>query len=786
MLDKVFGHYRVLEEIGAGGMGVVYRAYDERLDRDVALKVLPAGILTDESARKRFRKEALALAKLNHTNIAAVYDFDSQDGVDFLAMEFIPGTTLSQTLLAGAVPEKELARLGVQLAEGLAAAHAQGVVHRDLKPGNLRITPDGQLKILDFGLARMARPESEADVTESVTDTHAAAGTLPYMAPEQLQGEATDARSDIYAAGVVLYEMATGRRPFPEKLSTKLVNDILHTPPPAPGRLKPDISPKLEEVILKCLEKEPENRYQSAKELAVDVRRLSAPSTMTQPIAAQGPRRGMRTALAAGASLLVLAVLLVGLNVGGWRTRLLRLSEPAARIESLAVLPLENLSHDPAQEYFAEGMTEELITNLSKISALRVISRTSVMRYKDTKKPLPEIARELNVDAIIEGSVLRAGDRVRITAQLIRAVPEQHLWANSYDRDLRDILALHSEVARAIAGEIRVTLTPQEHARLTGARPVDPEAYEAYLRGRLLSRKFNREAAQKAVQYLAQAVERDPTFALAFANLAHAYIKAGQFAKAKAAAQKALEIDDHLGEAHTYLGVATFFADLDVATPLRETKRGIELSPNSADVLMHGAIVPMFEGNKTETLALLQRALELEPIDFEVNLMSGEIFTILREYDRSIEQLHKVLELDAVSARAYSDLADVYEMKGMEREAAAAYEKSRALSGANPQELVALRHAFDKGGINGLRRWRLEKLKEAPRGGVDSPMAYVWLYAALGQKEQAFAWLEKVYQQHGLGILFLKLDPRLDSLRSDPRFQELLKRVDLLSKQPPR
>src|SRR5215469_10049500 len=373
MLGHVLGHYRIIENIGAGGMGVVYRAHDAHLERDVALKVLPTGAVANESARKQLRKEGLALSKLNHPNIAIVFDFDTQEGVDFLAMELVPGEALNQRLRAGPLKEREVLNLGTQLGEGLAAAHAQGIVHRDLKPGNVLITPEGRLKILDFGLVKLLGPSADPDATRSQDETRAVSGTLPYMSPEQLQGEVVDARTDIYAAGVILYEMTTGQRPFKEILSTALVNDIIHKTPPPPGRLNPKLSPKVEEIILKCMEKLPENRYQSAKELTVDLRRLMAPSTA---VPAQPPPQ-VSWAYATVALTVLLGVgALVGAHVGWWH-RLLRHSQPG-RIESLAVLPLANLSGDPQQEYFADGMTDAVIADLAKIKAMKVISRTSV------------------------------------------------------------------------------------------------------------------------------------------------------------------------------------------------------------------------------------------------------------------------------------------------------------------------------------------------------------------------------------------------------------------------
>ena len=583
MIGQTLGHYRIIERIGAGGMGEVYRAHDEHLERDVALKVLPTGTLADESARKQFRKEALALSKLNHPNIATVFDFDTQEGVDFLVMELVPGEALNQRLKTGALKEKEVLSLGMQLSEGLVAAHAQGIEHRDLKPGNVLITPDGRLKILDFGLAKLLGPPVDPDITESLSKTPAVAGTLPYMSPEQLQGEAADARTDIYAAGVVFYEMTTGRRPFDETLSTALVNDIIHKPPQPPGVLNPKVSPKLQEIILKCMEKEPQNRYQSAKELTVDLRRLMAPSTA---VPGEHAVRLWRYAAAALAVLLVVGAL-VGANVGGWKHRLLGHTEQD-RIESLAVLPLANLSGDPEQEYFADGMTDAVIADLAKIKAMKVISRTSVMSYKNSKQSMREIGSALQVDAVIEGSVMRSADRVRITVQLIDASSDRHLWAESYERDLKNVFALQSEVAQAIAQQVRVVVTPQEQVRLVTKRPVDPEVYELYLKGRHIMMRGGLEDVRKAIEYFQSGLAKDPNNALIYTGLADAYIHKMSdvhespivaTAKARAAAVKALELDDSLAEAHTSLASIKLFYDWDWPGAEVELKRAMELNP---------------------------------------------------------------------------------------------------------------------------------------------------------------------------------------------------------------
>src|SRR5712691_8749302 len=439
MIGQTLGHYRILEKVGSGGMGVVYRARDEQLERDVALKVLPSGTLSNDASRRHFRNEALALAKLNHPNIETVYEFDTQDGTDFLVMEYVPGKTLADRLRGGTLPEKEVVALGMQIAAALEEAHERGIVHRDLKPANIAITEKGRAKILDFGLAKLLRPVEEG-TTLTLTDPQGAAGTLPYMPPEQLRGEPVDARADIYTIGAVLYEMATARRAYPEEQTSRLIDAILHQATVPPRALNSRISTELETIILKCLDKDPDRRYQSATELLVDLRRLEPSSSRYTPPPA--PPVWGRVAKLVGygvAGLLVLAVGLTAMNAGGLRDRLL--GRPRApRIRSIAVLPLGNLSGDPREDYFADGVTEALITELAQIGGLRVISRTSVMVYKGAKKPLPQIARELQVDAVVDGSVQRSGDKVRINADLIEASTDRHLWAKSYERDLRDIL----------------------------------------------------------------------------------------------------------------------------------------------------------------------------------------------------------------------------------------------------------------------------------------------------------------------------------------------------------
>jgi eukaryotic-like serine/threonine-protein kinase len=796
------GHYRIAEKIGAGGMGEVYRAHDEHLARDVAIKVLPAGTLSDPSARKHFRKEALALSKLNHPGIATIYDFDTQEGVDFLAMEYIPGITLNAKLAGRPLPEKEVIALGTQLAEGLEAAHAEGVVHSDLKPENLRLTVDGRLKILDFGLARLRHPVEEGAPTKSLTEAQTVVGTLPYMAPEQLLGGKVDARTDIHAAGAVLYEMVTGQRPFGKLEHAQLIGAILHQAPAPPFQINPQVSAELERIIGKCLEKEPENRYQSAKELAVDLRRLGTPSTGTASWRTVKPppaRMGRRVLLGLSGLLAVMAVLLVllVLNVNGWRERLL--GQPAGtRIRSLAVLPLANLSGDPEQEYFADGMTEELITDLSKIESLKVISRTSVMQYKNARKPLRQIGRELGVDGVIEGSVQRAGDRVRITAQLIYAPSDRHLWAESYDRDLHDVLKLQGEVAQVIANEVNAKLTPKEQSRLADKRPVDPEAYQAYLQGRYYWNKRTEGDIKKAIGYFQQAINKEPNYALAYAGLADSYLILSLYSsapwqetyrQAKAAATKALEIDDNLAEAHATLASTRAGEQWDLAGALTELARAIQLNPSYATGHQWYAEYLICSGDTDKAIAEIRRAQELDPLSLVINSTYGRILFQARRYDDAVAQTRKTLEMDANFYPGHELLAEVYEQRGMFAEAITEGQSATTLAGGSAEEAgrraLLLRSAYARNGAKGYWEQRLQLAMKDARQSKDlpyeladsSPYRLAVLNARVGRNEAAVGLLQKAFNENDYGLYYLKTAPALDPLRSDPRVASLMLRI---------
>src|SRR5712692_1302306 len=710
MVGQAIAHYSVTEKIGEGGMGVVYRAHDLTLHRDVALKFLSIDVLDDRLAKENILKEARAISALNHPNICTIYEVGEAGGRPYLAMEFLEGQPLSREVTRGGLAVDVLVRYGIQLADALGHAHERGIVHRDLKAANVMVTSSGRLKVLDFGLSRRMEKKVSEDTTEYDHGRRSPGfitGTLPYTAPELLKGMAADARSDIWALGIILHELASGKRPFRGGTPYELSDAILRGMPPA---IVPPLPFVVQSVIDKCLDKDPSQRYHSGGEVRAA---LEAASTAAQsdrvPVATlarveDAPRRAIsRQSILYAAGVVVLVALTVaGLS---WRGR-----KPSSNvrvvpgtIQSLAVLPLENLSGDPAQDYFADGMTEALITYMAKIRTLRVTSRTSIMRYKRTSKPLSQIAQELNVDAVVEGSVERSGNRVKINAQLIDARNDRNLWTESYQNDLSDILALQSSVARAIAAEVQVQLTPEEGAGFSNVRSVKPEAYEAYLHGLHSLNERTPTDLQNAISSFEKAIELDPSYALAYAGLAEGYTLLTIYGeippptampKAKSAAQHALAIDDSLAEAHAVLADVEWSYDWNASAADAEFRHALLLNPSYATAHQWYALYLSNVGSSEQAIVHINLAQKLDPLSLIIKVNVGWCYYIARRFDEAITILRKVEGSDTDFWTVHSSLGQTYLAKGDFGEAIRELEWARRLSPESTSTLARLADSY--------------------------------------------------------------------------------------------
>jgi TolB-like protein len=779
------GRYEIVARLGAGGMGEVYRALDPQLEREIALKVLPAAMLADATARSRLLREARMAARLNHPNVCTVHEVGEADGQVYLAMELVSGQTLSERLSTGRVGVEEAARLGQQMAEALAHAHENGVVHRDFKSPNVIITPDGRAKVLDFGLAKpLAERESEA-TTQTATPLTAAGvvvGTLAYMAPEQLRGKPADARSDIWALGVVLYEMAGGARPFAGKTGYELSSAILnHTPNPLPA----EVPPPMAAVIERCLAKEPGQRYQRAGEVRSALEALRAGSVPTtwpgrRPTLLT-PRRRVLIA-----SLVTVVAIAAALGVVSLRGRLLGpLGGQRAAIR-MAVLPFANLTGDPEQEYLSDGFTQELISQLGRLHPARmsVIGRTSVMRYKKSETPPEQIGRELGVGYILGGSCRRESARVRISAELIRVGDQAQIWTETYERELSGLLALQSEVARKVAGALALRLLPGDEARLVKVRSIDPEAYEAYLKGVKHREAMSKAGFDEAERYFNLALEKDPGFAAPWAGLAGLWNSRLQLnmapreeglIKAKSAALKALALDDGEVEARRVLAGILTWADWDWAAAERAWGRVFEIDPDNPTALPGYSHFLLVTGRLDEAIAKSQRAMELDPYNIRSQSFHATVLMHGRRFDEAIAVARKALSVQP-SEVARTALIDSLFKKGMHDELMT-LERERWAK--DPESTKALEEGYAERGFFGAEQSLADALA-ARYGRPGSVTAYTLAnyYARAGDKDRVIEWLEKAYLEHNNNLPYMRT-PVFDLVRSDPRFQDLVRRVGL-------
>jgi serine/threonine-protein kinase len=793
LIGRTLGHYRIVEKIGEGGMGEVYRAHDERLDRDVAIKVLHEAVAQDADRLSRFEREAKAVAKLEHPNILAIYDFGTDQGVNYAVTELLDGQNLRQSIPASGMPWQKVVEMGAAIADGLAAAHGKGIIHRDLKPENVFVTSDGRVKILDFGLAKVKVPVEEEAETATLTPAGTVAGTvmgtMGYMSPEQLRGEPSDARSDIFALGCVLYEMLSGKAAFLRKTTAETTAAILKEEPERVSSTGTVLPAEVERSIHRCLEKSPDARFQSASDLAYNLKSISTDQVVSLP----PPQRKTRTTMVVAVAAIVLGFVALAVLLGPGLFD--RIGSDAERqpIRSIAILPLKNLTGDPEQAYFVDGLHEELIATFAQISAFdKVIARTSVMAFRDSDTPIREIGRQLGVEMVLEGSVRRSGDRVRTTVQLIDASTENHLWANSFERDLTDILALQSDVARAVANEIELALTPEEEARLAAARVVNPEAHEAYLIGSYHWKKLTPEDLDTAQRYFDRALEKGPSYAPAYEGLAWVWSARAQMGivppdeggpKAKAAATQAIAMDEGSAGAHETLALVKTWTDWDWAGAWPEWRRALELNPNAANAHAYYAHFLAIMGRTEEAIPHSERALELDPFNALFQSLYAVTLYFDRRYDDALAAARTALSLQPGMPVARAVLQYLYISKGMHDELLA---DQRERIAHDPERVAAFEQGLAEAGYEGAQR-RIADLLAAryeKSGGVVAPdllgpIGIALRYLDAGDNDRAIDWLEEAYEVRNFNLPYIGLPLYHDPLRSDPRFQALLRRMNL-------
>jgi len=800
LIGRILAHYEITGLLGKGGMGEVYRARDTRLKRDVAMKIVPTDMVEDPARLERFQREAEAVAGLSHPNIVHLYSVEEAEGIRFLTMELVEGEVLDKALTGDGLPLSEVLEIGAAVADALSAAHEKGIVHRDLKPANVMVAADGRVKVLDFGLAKLAEEETPAedDATRSLplTAEGVLMGTVPYMSPEQLRGTGVDHRSDLFSLGVLLYELTTGRRPFEGQSNLDVTSSILRDTPPALTELKPDLPRHLGRIVDHCLEKDAQNRYQSALDVRNALRGLQkeiesgfsrtggsmaaifTPEGSEALAATRGGRKGLWIGLA-GAVVVVAAAL--GYFIGGGGH-----ASDRESIRSLAVLPFINLSGDPAQEYFSDGFTDELTTTLANLSELKVISRNSAATFKRTDKRAEQIGRELGVDGLVSGSVLRSGNRVRITAQLVSADTEINLWADSYESNESDVLTLQAQVARAIADAIAVRLSPEESARLDVPKAVDPRALDAYLRGRALWNRRTEAAVREGLGYFEAATRIAPGFALAHAGLADSYIILGvygfepprqSFPAAKTAAQHAIELDPSAGEPHASLGDILLHYDWDWEGSDRELRRAITLSPGFATAYHWWAETLVLTGNTDQALEATRRARSLDPLSMVIRASLAQVLSLTGDREAAIAELREAISLDPRFPRTRGELAR--QLLSADRGEEALVE-ARLLLEANPNHVPALATlglCLGATGRHAEAREILEGLDHDSEQRFVPSLDRARITAGLRDREATLRYLEEAVAAREGFLPFLRLSDEFAFLLGDPRYEEILEQI---------
>ena len=794
MIGQTISHYRIVEQLGAGGMGVVFKAQDSRLERAVALKFLPEKLAQQPRALERFRREARAASALNHPGICTIYDIGEQDGRAFIAMEFIDGETLRNHIHGKALPVAELLELGIQIAEALDAAHSEGIIHRDIKPANIFVTKRGRAKVLDFGLAKLVPKgvaiadddsggESSSSTSTSTSIAGIISGTPSYMSPEQVRGDALDARTDIFSLGLVLYEMATGRQAFGGGTGGAIIEAVLTRSPVSVRAINPDIPAALEAIIEKALHKDREQRYQHAADLLADLQRLKR-----EIDSGRTDQAGDSVSLLASTSGPVSSTSHAVSRTTTPQSGSFRAPRASKTISSLAVLPFENVSRDPENDYLSDGITRSLINNLATVPKLRVMAQSTVFRYKGREIDPQGIGRELNVRAVLTGRMMQSGGSLRIGTELVDVATGSLLWGAQFDRKPGDIFVIQDEISSEISGKLRLQLTHAEKKRLVKRHTEDAEAYRLYLQGRHHWNRWTEEGFYKAIGYFQQAIEKDPSYALAHDGVADCYVLLGwnsylppkdAFPKAKVAAMAALEIAPDLGEAHTDLAAVLWLHDWQWAEAQNEFKRSLELNPCYPTANHYYAECLMTLGRNAEALARMKKSLELDPLSLIINVAIGWAYYHARQYDEAVAQLLRTVELDPNYPMTYWILGLIYRDTARYDLAISAGEKGVNLSGGSPLMRAALAQTFAAAGAPEKAIEIADELNELAKQRYVAPHFFAGIYVGLGEHDRAIEYLEKSCAEHCHWLIYLHIDPSMDDLRNDPRFQDLLRRVGL-------